>query len=187
MPARARPLSTVQRLLPVLGWLPTYRRDWLLPDVLAGLAIWAVMEGDSVIGRLRIEECRNLPQGLDTLLLDFRRSAAGELRLKVIAGRAAAYGGVEIADHGFDKRISPRIDLGFRERLRARDALLEQTTRPSAIAIAPPGVAASFAIPFSAHCLASSSRRIWAKFAAPKKHESMNASGARLLITADSS
>ena len=43
MPARARPLSTVQRLLPVLGWLPTYRRDWLLPDVLAGLGIWAVM------------------------------------------------------------------------------------------------------------------------------------------------
>ncbi len=32
-----------QRLLPVLGWLPGYRRDWLLPDVLAGLAIWAVM------------------------------------------------------------------------------------------------------------------------------------------------
>jgi MFS superfamily sulfate permease-like transporter len=43
MSARARPLSTVQRLLPVLGWLPTHRRDWLLPDVLAGLAIWAVM------------------------------------------------------------------------------------------------------------------------------------------------
>ncbi len=32
-----------QRLLPVLGWLPGYRRDWLLPDVLAGLAVWAVM------------------------------------------------------------------------------------------------------------------------------------------------
>jgi high affinity sulfate transporter 1 len=31
------------RLLPVLGWLPAYRRDWLVPDVLAGLAVWAVM------------------------------------------------------------------------------------------------------------------------------------------------
>lgn len=31
------------RLLPVLDWLPGYRRDWLLPDVLAGLALWAVM------------------------------------------------------------------------------------------------------------------------------------------------
>src|SRR6185436_1310568 len=29
--------------LPFLRWLPAYRRDWLLPDVLAGLAIWAVM------------------------------------------------------------------------------------------------------------------------------------------------
>jgi high affinity sulfate transporter 1 len=32
-----------RQLLPVLGWLPAYRREWLLPDVLAGLAIWAVM------------------------------------------------------------------------------------------------------------------------------------------------
>jgi len=30
-------------LLPALGWLPLYRRDWLLPDILAGLALWAVM------------------------------------------------------------------------------------------------------------------------------------------------
>ena len=43
MSVRTRPVSTVQRLLPILGWLPSYRRDWLLPDVLAGLAIWAVM------------------------------------------------------------------------------------------------------------------------------------------------
>ncbi|MBV8575972.1 MAG: SulP family inorganic anion transporter [Acetobacteraceae bacterium] len=32
-----------ERLLPVLGWLPGYRRSWLLPDILAGLAVWAVM------------------------------------------------------------------------------------------------------------------------------------------------
>jgi high affinity sulfate transporter 1 len=36
-------VSPAQRLLPILGWLPAYRRDWLLPDVLAGLAVWAVM------------------------------------------------------------------------------------------------------------------------------------------------
>lgn len=35
--------SIGQRLLPVLGWLPSYRREWLLPDFLAGLAVWAVM------------------------------------------------------------------------------------------------------------------------------------------------
>jgi high affinity sulfate transporter 1 len=38
-----RPASIAQRLLPVLNWLAGYRRDWLLPDVLAGLAVWAVM------------------------------------------------------------------------------------------------------------------------------------------------
>jgi high affinity sulfate transporter 1 len=35
--------SIARRLFPVLAWLPGYRRDWLLPDVLAGLAVWAVM------------------------------------------------------------------------------------------------------------------------------------------------
>ncbi|MGC1642607.1 MAG: SulP family inorganic anion transporter, partial [Pseudolabrys sp.] len=32
-----------RRLLPILDWIPTYRREWLLPDVLAGVALWAVM------------------------------------------------------------------------------------------------------------------------------------------------
>src|SRR5262249_14721127 len=31
------------KLLPILDWLPTYRREWAWPDVLAGLALWAVM------------------------------------------------------------------------------------------------------------------------------------------------
>src|SRR5215469_338911 len=35
--------SAAHRLLPILEWIPSYRRDWLLPDVLAGLALWAVM------------------------------------------------------------------------------------------------------------------------------------------------
>jgi high affinity sulfate transporter 1 len=39
----ARPVSIAHRLLPVLNWLPAYRRASLLPDVLAGLAVWAVM------------------------------------------------------------------------------------------------------------------------------------------------
>jgi sulfate permease, SulP family len=43
MPIAARLASIARRLLPVVGWLPTYRRDWLLPDTLAGLAVWAVM------------------------------------------------------------------------------------------------------------------------------------------------
>jgi sulfate permease, SulP family len=43
MAIAARPASIAQRWLPILGWLPAYRREWLLPDVLAGLAVWAVM------------------------------------------------------------------------------------------------------------------------------------------------
>src|ERR1043166_3420105 len=38
----ARP-PIAQRLLPILRWLPAYRREWALPDLLAGLAVWAVM------------------------------------------------------------------------------------------------------------------------------------------------
>src|ERR1700751_4166096 len=39
----ARAPSVLQRLLPIVGWLPGYRRAWLAPDFLAGLAVWAVM------------------------------------------------------------------------------------------------------------------------------------------------
>src|SRR6516162_9746218 len=35
--------SKARRFLPILGWIPAYRREWLLPDVLAGVALWAVM------------------------------------------------------------------------------------------------------------------------------------------------
>jgi high affinity sulfate transporter 1 len=42
-----RPVS-IARLLPILGWLPAYHRDWLMPDALAGLAIWAVMVPEGI-------------------------------------------------------------------------------------------------------------------------------------------
>src|SRR5438045_9163188 len=43
MPAWVSSSSIAQRLLPALSWLLAYRRDWLLSDVMAGLAVWAVM------------------------------------------------------------------------------------------------------------------------------------------------
>ena len=43
MPIGASSASIARRLLPVLSWFPAYQRAWLLPDVLAGLAVWAVM------------------------------------------------------------------------------------------------------------------------------------------------
>jgi high affinity sulfate transporter 1 len=48
MAISARPASITQRLFPILSWLPAYRRDWLLPDALAGLAVWAVMVPESM-------------------------------------------------------------------------------------------------------------------------------------------
>lgn len=36
-------VSTTKGLLPAIGWVRTYRRDWLLSDILAGLALWAIM------------------------------------------------------------------------------------------------------------------------------------------------
>ena len=47
-PIAARPASVAQRLFPILRWLPAYRREWLLPDALAGLAVWAVMVPESM-------------------------------------------------------------------------------------------------------------------------------------------
>jgi high affinity sulfate transporter 1 len=41
-------MRIVHRLLPVINWLPAYQHSWLVPDVLAGLAIWAVMVPESM-------------------------------------------------------------------------------------------------------------------------------------------
>ena len=35
--------SVAHRLVPILDWIPAYRHEWLLPDVFAGVALWAVM------------------------------------------------------------------------------------------------------------------------------------------------
>ena len=35
--------SKARRFLPILGWIPAYRHEWLWPDVFAGVALWAVM------------------------------------------------------------------------------------------------------------------------------------------------
>jgi SulP family sulfate permease len=43
MPISAKIASLVHRSFPILSWVPAYRREWLVSDVLAGLALWAVM------------------------------------------------------------------------------------------------------------------------------------------------
>src|SRR5262249_41581282 len=43
MPISAKVASLVHRSFPILSWIPAYRQEWLLSDVFAGLALWAVM------------------------------------------------------------------------------------------------------------------------------------------------
>src|SRR5260370_13113080 len=43
MPISAQVASLFHRSLPILSWIPAYRREWLLSGVFAGLALWAVM------------------------------------------------------------------------------------------------------------------------------------------------
>ena len=79
----ARAPSVVQRLLPIVGWLPGYRRDWLLPDILAGLAVWAVMvpEGMAYAGIVGVPPI----MGLYTLVPPlFAYALLGTSRLLVV-------------------------------------------------------------------------------------------------------
>jgi high affinity sulfate transporter 1 len=69
--------------LPIVGWLPGYRRDWLLPDVLAGLAVWAVMvpEGMAYAGIVGVPPI----MGLYTLVPPlFAYALLGTSRLLVV-------------------------------------------------------------------------------------------------------
>src|SRR5215468_1247355 len=43
MPISTKVASLFHRSLPILSWIPAYRREWLLSDVFAGLALCAVM------------------------------------------------------------------------------------------------------------------------------------------------
>jgi high affinity sulfate transporter 1 len=88
MPVAARLASIAQRFLPVLGWLPGYRRDWLLPDVMAGLAVWAVMvpEGMAYAGIVGVPPI----MGLYTLVLPLvAYTLLGTSRLLVVGPNIA--------------------------------------------------------------------------------------------------
>jgi high affinity sulfate transporter 1 len=62
MSLSARTDLIAQRLLPVLNWLPAYRREWLLSDLLAGIAVWAVMvpEGMAYSGIVGVPQIMGL-------------------------------------------------------------------------------------------------------------------------------
>src|SRR6516165_6228260 len=77
---QAKGLASV---LPITGWLPHYKRDWLTPDLLAGLAIWAVMvpEGMAYAGIVGVPPI----MGLYTLVPPlFAYALLGTSRLLVV-------------------------------------------------------------------------------------------------------
>jgi high affinity sulfate transporter 1 len=39
----AEVVPAAHKFFPIIDWFPAYRRDWLFPDFLAGVALWAVM------------------------------------------------------------------------------------------------------------------------------------------------
>src|SRR3954454_1882641 len=81
-------LSLPQRLLPMLEWIPLYERQWLLPDFLAGAALWAVMvpEGMAYAGNVGVPpiSCTQSCRRCSPMQCSERRvslSSAGILRL----------------------------------------------------------------------------------------------------------
>ena len=81
--SRHRSASIAHRLLPILSWLPGYRRDWLVADVLAGLAVWAVTvpEGMAYAGIVGVPPI----MGLHTIVLPLIAYALlGTSRLLVV-------------------------------------------------------------------------------------------------------
>jgi high affinity sulfate transporter 1 len=72
-----------QRLLPALSWVSAYQRDWLLPDILAGLALWAVMvpEGMAYSGIVGVPPIMGLYTTIPPL---FAYALLGTSRLLVV-------------------------------------------------------------------------------------------------------
>ena len=53
--------KTVRQKLPILKWLPKYRREYLLPDMIAGFTVWMTAipasMGDAAIAGVSPEVC----------------------------------------------------------------------------------------------------------------------------------
>ena len=72
MAISARSDSIAQRLLPIVGWLTSYRRAWLVPDILAAVAVWAVMvpEGMAYSGIVGVPPIMGLYTIIPPLVVD---------------------------------------------------------------------------------------------------------------------
>jgi hypothetical protein len=62
-------LDAFARVLPILGWLPTYEPRWLRADIIAGLTLWGILVPEAIA--YAVMAGAPLPAGLYTLLSSF--------------------------------------------------------------------------------------------------------------------
>jgi len=110
--------SRARRFLPILGWIPAYRHEWLLPDFFAGVALWAVMvpEGMAYAGIVGVPPIMGLytivPALLAYALLGTSRQlvvgpdTATGLISAVTVGAVATQGTAEFNPHSPDNALS---------------------------------------------------------------------------------
>jgi len=80
--------ATLKRYFPILKWLPGYQRDWLRPDLIAGLTVWMVMAPEA----MAYAGIANVPplMGLYTVPLPlFAYAILGSSRLMVVGPDSA--------------------------------------------------------------------------------------------------
>ena len=41
-------MPALSRVLPILGWLPGYERQWLRSDLIAGLTLWGILVPEAI-------------------------------------------------------------------------------------------------------------------------------------------
>ena len=81
-------IALLKRYLPILQWLPQYRRGWLRPDLIAGLTVWMVMVPEA----MAYAGIANVPplMGLYTVPLPlFAYAILGSSRLMVVGPDSA--------------------------------------------------------------------------------------------------
>jgi MFS superfamily sulfate permease-like transporter len=89
----------LKRYIPILSWLPTYNRDWLPKDTMAGLTVWGVIIPTSLAYANALTVRDRLVQML---------SEADE-PLKVVLFDAAVQSGLDITSSDMLKKLIKQL------------------------------------------------------------------------------
>jgi MFS superfamily sulfate permease-like transporter len=145
--ANSNTASVAHRLLPILDWAPGYRRDWLFPDVLAGLALWAVMQPASdvflgwvtapsgrqfYIRQLHDAKIKPLVETFDAEMLDAYAQACGWVLARAHAkasGISAAISGYVGSSNDAFETAMGKFALAYADQAERDHAVLEAAVR----------------------------------------------------------